>query len=210
MSTLGEVTNSVMIMATNPPRTDLFSRLDDGDRDAFTELVDQYGGLIWSMVRNVLRSSADRDDAVQDILMSLWKNAGRFDPSIASEATFIAMITRRRLIDLQRRRGRRPDHDALPVEPALISTDRLPERLEQSEEVRVVMQAMGQLRPAQQRVLTLAIQHGHTYEQIAEVTGMPVGTVKTHARRGLMKVRDLLSTTSTDASSRQHEEIHDA
>ena len=67
--------------------------------------MDRFGGLVWSLARRVTRSTAEADDAVQEIFVDLWRSASRFDPSIANETTFVAMIARRRLIDRGRRRS---------------------------------------------------------------------------------------------------------
>lgn len=162
---------------------------------ALTECMEQYRGLVWSLARELLRTSADAEDAVQEIFMDVWRSAGRFDRRIASEATFVATIARRRLIDRARRARRRPaamDFQEGGMEPA--ATAPSPEDApETGETAALARKAMGQLRPEQQRVLQMAIFHGASHEQISASTGMPLGTVKTHARRGLIRLRELLS-----------------
>ena len=162
-----------------------------GDSGAMQACMDRFGGLVWSLARRVTRSTAEADDAVQEIFVDLWRSASRFDPSIANETTFVAMIARRRLIDRGRRRQRRPDAAALP-EAAQPAAPALPDRTERREEVGRATAAFEQLRPEQQRVLQLAIYHGRSHEEIARATGLPLGTVKTHARRGLIKLRQIL------------------
>jgi RNA polymerase sigma-70 factor (ECF subfamily) len=71
---------------------------------------------------------------------------------------------------------------------------------ELSDEAQRAASLLAQLRPEQKHVLELALVHGRTYEQIADTTGMPVGTVKTHARRGLIRVREIIAEGSLDAS----------
>jgi RNA polymerase sigma-70 factor (ECF subfamily) len=102
------------------------------------------------------------------------------------------MIARRRLIDRGRRRQRRIDTAPLPEAPAA-ATEPAPDRTELSEEAGRAEAAMRQLRPEQQRVLQLSIFHGCSHEEIARATGLPLGTVKTHARRGLIKLREMLT-----------------
>lgn len=153
--------------------------------------MDRFGGLVWSVARRYCPNAAEAEDAVQEIFIDLWKSAARFDEAIASEATFVAMIARRRLIDRNRKRSRRP------VAATLTEGMDVPERTgddsaEVSEDARRATQALKQLRPEQQRVLQLSIFHGASHEQIARATGLPLGTVKTHARRGLIRMRELL------------------
>lgn len=160
--------------------------------------MERFGGLVWSVARRYCPSASDAEDAVQEIFIDLWKSAGRFDASIASETTFVAMIARRRLIDRTRRRARRPEA-AMIVETIVVPSEPMGERAEISEDARLAAAAMAQLRPEQQRVLQLSIFHGASHEQISRSTGMPLGTVKTHARRGLIRIRELLEESKSTA-----------
>lgn len=166
----------------------VLERVAAGDQRAVQECIDAYGGLVWSLARRFFRDTAEAEDAVQDVFVSLWKTAHRFDPKVASEATFVAMVARRRLIDRLRTRTRHPDS---ALESTELPTSR-PERAETSDEARWALEAFAELGDDQQRVLRMAIHHGLSHERIAESTGMPLGTVKTHIRRGLIRVREVL------------------
>ena len=160
---------------------------------AIDEMMKRFGGLVWSLARRTCPDATEAEDAVQEIFVEIWRTAGRFDARIAGEATFVAMITRRRLIDRTRRRTRRPQPVQIPESTSdPTPQDDQPEMLEQAG---VASKAFEQLRPEQQQVLQLAIHHGRSHEQIAATTGMPLGTVKTHARRGLIRLRQLLEAT---------------
>lgn len=171
----------------------LLQQVAAGNANAVPELIDRYGGLVWSLARRLSLSQADAEDAVQEVFADLWKSAARFDETVASEATFIAMIARRRLIDRRRRAARQPStfevRDDLDGSVERITPER---RAELTEEASKAAKAIETLRPEQQRVLRLSIYHGLSHERIAEATGLPLGTVKTHARRGLMAVREIL------------------
>jgi RNA polymerase sigma factor (sigma-70 family) len=168
----------------------ILARVASGDPAAINECYEQFGGLVWSLARRFCMNPSDAEDAVQEIFIDLWKSADRFDASIASETTFVAMIARRRLIDRNRRRQRRPPMPTLPEQAAAPAQRN--DLSELGEEVRLAAEAFEKLRPEQQQVLRLAIHHGCSHEQIATTTGMPLGTVKTHARRGLIKIRSIL------------------
>jgi len=172
-----------------PERT-LLQRIAAGDETAVQETIDRYSGLVWSLARRLSPTRADAEDAVQEIFVSLWKSADRFDPSTAQESTFVSMIARRRLIDRLRKSGRRPtvSEPLTPHADPAAPADTPP----QEGDARAVAHAFTELSEEQQRVLRLSIQHGQSHSQIAESTGMPIGTVKTHARRGMIKLRDLL------------------
>lgn len=181
------------------------------DPRAVERCLDRYGGLVWSLARRYFARRDDAEDAVQEAFLSLWENASKFDAAVASESTFVAMIARRRIIDLVRRStaGRRsaepaPDGTtATPVEE-VADRERPPvehdgvalrgfEVAEEAERVRVQMERLSE---EQQRVLTLAICEGQSQSQIAEQTGWPLGTVKSHARRGMQRLRELLAEPS--------------
>lgn len=134
---------------------------------------------------------------MQEIFIEVWKNAARFDASQASETTFVAMIARRRLIDRLRYANRRISADSLEdvlAEPS----NRFDEDMQISVEAKEAARAMRDLRPEQQQVLQLSIIQGLSHQEISEATGMPLGTVKTHARRGLLQVRELLGLNSSN------------
>jgi RNA polymerase sigma-70 factor (ECF subfamily) len=168
----------------------ILARVAAGDPAAPNECIARFSGLVWSLARRLCTSPSDAEDAVQEIFIDLWKSAPRFDASIASETTFVAMIARRRLIDRGRRKMRRPEVPQIP-ETVADTRERIDDT-ERDEQQHLAQRAFEQLRPEQQQVLQLAIHHGCSHEQIATATGMPLGTVKTHARRGLIKIRQIL------------------
>ena len=165
----------------------VLARVAAGDAAAIRECLARYGALVWSIARRF--EMGDAEDAVQEIFLDLWKSAARFDPQIASEATFVAMIARRRLIDRQRMRRRRPPTEQLPELPEL-SADAV--GADRSVEAQKAARAMNQLRPEQRHVLVLSACHGMSHGEIAAQTGMPLGTVKAHVRRGLQSIRAAL------------------
>jgi RNA polymerase sigma-70 factor (ECF subfamily) len=171
----------------------ILQRVAAGDASAVEDCLSQYGGLVWSIARRFISEHADAEDAVQDVFIDIWRNASRYDPEIGSEATFVTMIARRRLIDRQRRQARRIS--AGPIEEQTISTAAEHERqVEMAEEAARVREQMETLRPAERRVLELSISYGLSQSEIAERTRLPLGTVKTHSRRGLIRLRNLLGT----------------
>lgn len=169
----------------------ILNRIAAGDATAVEDCLNAYGGLVWSLARRMLRNSDDAEDIVQEIFVDVWKNAERFDPSQASETTFIAMIARRRIIDRIRHSARRISADSLDdivTEPGT----RADREMQVSVEAREAAKALDEIRPEQRQVLQLSIVQGLSHQEISEATGMPLGTVKTHARRGLVQVRQKL------------------
>ncbi len=169
----------------------ILQRVANGDGNAVEDCLNKYGGLVWSLARRMLRNSEDAEDAVQEIFVDIWKNAERFDESKSSETTFIAMIARRRLIDRIRYSTRRISADSLD-DVLLEPFTRADKDLQTNIEAEQAAEAMRNLRPEQQQVLRLSIIQGMSHQEISEATGMPLGTVKTHARRGILQVREYL------------------
>ena len=169
----------------------LLSKVAAGDSQAIRACADRFAGLVWSLARRMSFSGAEADDAVQDVFVEIWKNAYRYDSAVASETAFVAMIARRRLIDRRRMLSRRPDRQPLP-EAEVRSDVSGVDTVSTSEEATKAAMALESLSPEQQRVIRLSIFHGLSHEKIATSTGLPMGTVKTHARRGLIRLRELL------------------
>jgi RNA polymerase sigma-70 factor (ECF subfamily) len=176
-----------------PAPPSLLARVASGDPTAVEACLDRYGPLVWSVVRSVVFDRDLCEDAVQEVFLALWLEAGRFDPALSSEAGFVALVARRRAIDAVRRRVRRM-RDQVDHEPDTIAVaDERLDEVETEEEVAVAHAVLAELRPEQQRVLRLSLVDGLSHGEIAERTGMPLGTVKTHARRGLAAAREKLA-----------------
>lgn len=174
----------------------VLQRIASGDQSAVDDCMSQYGNLVWSMALRLTTSRTDAEDATQEIFVDLWRNASRFDSSKASEAGFIAMIARRRLIDMRRRQGRQPiTEELVTTGPAATAASLSASSADEAVQIAAV-EAMEQLRPEQKAVLQYSVFQGMSHDEIANKTGMPLGTVKTHARRGLIRLRELLDSTS--------------
>lgn len=165
----------------------ILQRVAGGDDRAVRECLDRFGGLVWSLARRF--APADAEDAAQEVFVDLWRSAARFDPSVASETTFVSMIARRRLIDRARARGRRPRMEEVSD---TVGTQPPRDRLEVADEAAAAARVLRELNPEQQKVLRLSIHEGLSHEEISRSTDLPLGTVKTHIRRALIRARELL------------------
>ncbi len=190
--------------------TAVLQRVAEGDPGAVNDCIEQFGGLVWSLARKLCPDRAEAEDAVQEIFVSVWKSAERYDASMGSEATFIATIARRRLIDRARKRQRRLGAGSLDESYAVASGsagmagpdngDRVGGSTVLSEDAAIAERALRDLSGDQQRVLRMSIMHGLSHEQISRATDMPLGTVKTHIRRGLIRVRKLLERETREST----------
>ena len=173
----------------------LLPRVAAGEMDAVRACLDRYQGLVWSLARGMCRTSSDAEDACQEIFIELWKHAGRFDPAVASETTFVAMIARRRLIDRRRRAAN--EQASEPLDQRTDATaPRESDPIEQAEEIARASAAIRTLPVDAQAALKLNIYEGLSHSEVAERLGTPLGTVKSRIRRSLNALRQALSQES--------------
>lgn len=162
----------------------------NGDHMAVEQCIDQYGGLVWSMARKLTFRDEDAEDAVQEIFLAVWQNAGRYDPEKSSEATFVAMLARRRLVDRIRTAYRMPTTET--IENHDLSTGFLFNGMESKIESGRVEKLMRFLRPEQKELIWLNFYEGRSHGEIATLKNLPIGTVKTHLRRGIESLRKMI------------------
>ena len=190
--------NELVSQSMNPS---VLQRIAAGDSTAVRECIDRFGALVWSLARRLSRTAADAEDATQEIFLEIWRSAARFDASQGSEKVFIAMIARRRLIDRLRKTTAEPPMDSVDdlesvtwCDPGTAS--------EVSLEAEQAVRALAELRPEQRQVLELGLLHGLSQSEIAARLSMPLGTVKSFMRRGLIKVREFMNIEGERVSAR--------
>lgn len=173
---------------SSPP---LLERVGRNDLGAMEQCIAQFSGLVWNLVKRRVPSHSVAEDLVQEIFTEIWKSAARFDPAQGSEVTFIGMIARRRVIDWTRKQMRMPAIEALPdnFDEVADSTSTADSMDFDAEQLAQVVAAL----PAQtRRLFHLHFDQGLTQHEIAELNGMPLGTVKTLLRRGLIEAKSML------------------
>lgn len=172
-----------------PLPTPILERVAQRDEAAVKECLDRYGALVWSLARRLCSDPHEAEDAVQEIFVEVWRSAARYDAGSGSEATFIATIARRRLIDRLRRASRTPASNVLEES----SHPSVTPSAEAALDVQRAARALETLGPDQRRSVELSIVGGLSHQQVADQTGLPLGTVKTHIRRGLIRIRAQLA-----------------
>jgi RNA polymerase sigma-70 factor (ECF subfamily) len=166
----------------------VLQRIASGDPAAVRECLETYGPLVWSIARRMSRTPSDAEDATQEIFLDIWRSASRYDASQGSDKVFIATIARRRVIDRLRKSSAEPPMD--PVETLDAVQWAAPGNSEHAMEAEQATRALAELRPEQRQVLELGLLHGLSQSEIATHLKMPIGTVKSFMRRGLIKVRE--------------------
>ena len=174
--------------ATSSEAAPLLPAVARGERGAAAACVERYGPMLWGMARRWLRASGDAEDAVQDIFVELWRVADRYDPSKGSESVFVATLGRRRMIDRLRKAGRRPREVEMDAETMVVGGSRAEHRVEANR----ALALLAEFPEERRKVLTLVVVHGWTHAEVSAHTGIALGTVKSHVRRGLSTLRDAM------------------
>jgi RNA polymerase sigma-70 factor, ECF subfamily len=174
-----------------PSDADLISAVAGRDLDAFNLLFDRYAVRIKAFMLRGGAGEADADEIAQDVMVSIWRRAASFDPGRAAASTWIFAIARNRRIDMLRRM-RRPAPD--PDDP-LFQPDPEPDgmtSLSLAEREARVRASLETLAPEQREVLRLAFYDGLSHGEIAERSGLPLGTVKSRIRLAFRHLRGAL------------------
>ncbi len=168
---------------------DMMQAIAAGYAAAFADFYDRHAPRALGLLRRLLGQPGDAEDVLQETFWQIWDRADRFDPSRSTPLVWLLLIARSRALDLLRRRGsERPA--AAVVEPVYTGDPGRP--LELWEDRQRVSRALAALPGEQRRVIDLAFFGGLTHDEIARRLGVPLGTVKTRIRRGLLRLRDLL------------------
>ncbi len=168
----------------------ILPRLAAGEPRAMNECITRHGGLVWGIVRRSVKDSTAAEDLVQEVFTEIWKKAAFYDPAVASEPTFIALVARRRAIDFLRRQGRQPDFEPLEAAGSIPASTAPASSLNCDPEA--VKSSVARLPEDTRHLFRLFFDDGFTHPEIAEKTGLPIGTVKTRLRRGLITLREQL------------------
>lgn len=167
-----------------------------GDQEALGALYDATESRVFAVALRVLRLEADAEEAAADAFHQAWEQAGRFDPTRGGALSWLLSIAWSRAVDRLRARRRRPEQPLHPDgdHPAYTDDDALPaERLLDAVAAgSAVHAALSTLGDPPRTPLALAFLDGLSHAEVAERTGMPLGTVKSHIRRGLAALKPLL------------------
>jgi len=164
------------------------------DAGALEALYDRYGRAAYSLARRILTEETLAQDVVQEVFLSLWRDARRFDAGRGTVATYLLSMTHHRAVDVVRReenlRRRRTSDEGLELAPD--PKARVEDEVEASERRAEVRSALAELPAAQREVLLLAYFGGYTQREVAALVGVPLGTVKTRMAAGMRKMKEAL------------------
>lgn len=166
---------------------ELAERLRAGDEKALRTAYERHGAAVLYLAQRLLGNRADAEDVTQLTFVAAWTGRDTFDPQRGTMLGWLLGIARRKAID-RMRSAARDDRVARTVRAQPAPPDE-PERPERIIDRLVVADELGRLPAEQRRTLELAFYDDLTHPQIAAVTGLPLGTVKSHIRRGLANLR---------------------
>ena len=167
--------------------------------EALTSLYDRYRGAVYGICARVLGPGADAEEVLEEVFFEVWQRPGRYDPERSAPLSYLAVMARSRSIDRIRASARRAGayERSRLLEPAREDKDALDTALASEERARARL-AMAALRENEREVVTLFYWGGLTHAEIAERQGIPLGTVKTRIRRGLLRLRDVLAQAAPE------------
>jgi RNA polymerase sigma-70 factor (ECF subfamily) len=174
-----------MPQPTTEDDASLLAQVLGGDAQAMATLYDRYSRVVYSVALRVLGDPASAEDVLQEVFMQIWRNPDSFTPARGSLGGWLAIVSRNRSIDVLRRKRPTTNVDDVPLASSFNLADEA-ERNSLMERARGVIQTL----PTEQRkTLEMAFFDGLTHSEIAEITGDPLGTVKTRIRSALLTLR---------------------
>jgi RNA polymerase sigma-70 factor (ECF subfamily) len=187
----------------NAVLAEALARIGLGDRAALAALYKAASAQLLGVILRIQRDRAQAEDVLQDIFVSIWRNAQGYDAARAQPMTWLTSIARNRAIDSLRRRKTQvatvsahgsDDDDDTNLIDALPSEDSSPmELMEQAAQARAVSHCIGALSAEQQQCVALAYYQGLSHSEVAQHLRQPLGTVKSWVRRALMALKDCLA-----------------
>jgi RNA polymerase sigma-70 factor (ECF subfamily) len=181
---------------SNADDVELVRRMVEADETALGALYDRWSRPLYSLVLQLTRDPLEAEDVVEDTFWQAWKKAAAYEPARGAVSTWLFTIGRRKALDrLRSRKRKKEDHPGRePSLAELVSTDPDPLQDTAGAELREHVQAALADLPVEQReVLDLAYFSGMSQTEIAEATGLPLGTIKTRVRLAMQKLREPLS-----------------
>lgn len=175
----------------------LMQRTGQGDRGSFEQLYERFSGVLFTTALHVLGNQEAAEDVLQDVFVSIWEKAPLYDSDRGKPLTWAVTLTRYKAIDRLRSLQRKGLlHDRIEQESKIFEehSDRTSlDEVDLAEKSKIVRQAVLQLSPSQREAIDLAFFNGLTQAEIAEKLHQPLGTVKARIRRGMLKLKQIIT-----------------
>ncbi|MEU0879490.1 ECF RNA polymerase sigma factor SigK [Lentzea sp. NPDC005914] len=177
--------------------SELLDQVARGDQAAYGRLYDLMSGKVFGLIRRVLRDEAQSEEVFQEVMLEVWRKASRFDAALGSPSAWIMTIAHRRAVDRVRSAQAAGDREVQAAQlevdtPFDTTSEQVAGRLEQ----RQVRRCLSMLTSLQRESVLLAYYQGYTYPEVASLLKIPLGTVKTRMRDGLIRLRDCMGVSA--------------
>jgi RNA polymerase sigma-70 factor, ECF subfamily len=183
---------------------ELVRKIGMGDRASFEEFYARFSGLIYSTALKVLANEADAQDVAQDVLFMIWEKAPMYDPARGKPLTWAITMTRNKAIDRlrsqQRRNRLRDDVQRESDQDDFVTNTEPLDVLESCERGELLRSAVMKLSGEQREAIEMAYFRGLTQQEIASRLDEPLGTVKARIRRGMLRLKKIISSSSLSVS----------
>ena len=166
-----------------------------GDEAAFARLYDLVAGRVYGLIRRVLRDAAQAEEVTQEVMVEVWRTAGRFDPARGTATAWVFTIAHRRAVDRVRSEQAGSDRVRKLVPEREAQHDVVVEEATARLERQQVRRCLKTLTELQREAITLAYYGGYTYSEVAQLLEAALPTVKTRMRDGLIRLRDCLGVS---------------
>ncbi|MEO7017439.1 MAG: ECF RNA polymerase sigma factor SigK [Leifsonia sp.] len=167
----------------------MLARVAHGDQAAFADLYDAMVPRVFGSIRRLLIDYAQSEEVAQEVFLEIWQSASRFDPNKGGAKSWILTMAKRRAIDRIRSAQSAQDRDTrIGIRDFRVEDD-VAESAEISVERERVGRAMEHLTEAQRQAIALAYDGGYSHTEIATLLQVPIGTVKTRVRDGMIRLR---------------------
>lgn len=171
----------------------LMGAVATGSDAAFADLYDAIAPVVFGLTRRVLRQREQAEEVTQEVLLEVWQQAPRYDPSRGSALSWVLTIAHRRAVDRVRSVQSSRDREQLVTQQAREREhDEVTEAVEQHMDAAEVRRCIDELTELQRESVTLAYFGGYSYPEVADRLRTPLGTVKTRLRDGLIRLRDCM------------------
>lgn len=170
---------------------DQLARVARGDSAAFEAVYDAAAPAVFGLAQRVVRDPAQAEEVTQDVLLEVWRTASRFDAARGSAMTWVMTLAHRRAVDRVRSAQAAAQRETRAAVLAADLDDVAEAALDRVQRERV-RRCLDSLTELQREAVTLAYYGGYTYQQVAGLLGVALGTVKTRMRDGLIRLRDCM------------------
>lgn len=184
-----------LVRAPAQDSTALLVGVAKGSRADFARLYDATSGFVFTILNGMLRDRAESEEVLQEVYIRIWTKAHLFDPTLAKAEHWIAKIARHAAIDVIRTRGRRPSTTELDdVGETAAAPQRNPEQeLLQKDMSNLMSKCLEQMPPEKAQALQFAYGYGYSYEELVDKFNVPMNTLKSWLRRGLITLKDCVA-----------------